>query len=127
MWMNGSSRARSTPANARRTGNPSPSNPDGAVVTEVTARSAWVTSGSGTRGRTRMFSTVIAGISPPTSIGLSITTFENSIIPNGPWYLPPAPVPRPGRVLTVVCLHGPQPGQSAAAGSGGYGPAAAGG
>src|SRR6202021_1208968 len=98
-----------------------------AVGTEVTARSAWVTSGSGTRGRTRMFSTVIAGISPPTSIGLSITTFENSIIPNGPWCLPPAPDPRPGRVVPLGGLHGHKSEQTAAAGSGGYGPAAAGG
>ena len=35
MWMNGSRWRWSTPANARRTGNPSPSNPAGAVVTEI--------------------------------------------------------------------------------------------
>src|SRR5215218_10595279 len=39
MWMNGSRSARSTPANARRTGNPSPSKPCGAVVTDRTVRS----------------------------------------------------------------------------------------
>src|SRR6266700_6103620 len=66
MWMNGSRRARSTPANARRTGNPSPSKPDGAVVTDSTGRSAAaVASGSWMRGSTRMSSTVTAGISSP--------------------------------------------------------------
>src|SRR6266581_2390692 len=66
MWMNGSRRARSTPANARRTGNPSPSKPDGAVVTDSTGRSAVAAgSGSWTRGSTRMSSTVTAGMSSP--------------------------------------------------------------
>ena len=66
MWMNGSSFARSTPAKARRTGKPSPSKPDGAVVTDTTGRSAAVAaSGSGTRGRTRMSSTVTAGMPSP--------------------------------------------------------------
>src|SRR5918992_1268116 len=61
--MNGSRSVRSTPANARRTGNPSPSKPPGAVTTARTgrtladppirgSRSSWVTS-----------STVIAGMS----------------------------------------------------------------
>ena len=36
-----------------------------AVVTTLTSRSACVTSGSGTRGRTRMFSTVTAGMASP--------------------------------------------------------------
>src|SRR3984957_21289371 len=66
MWMNGSSWRRSTPAKARRTGKPSPSNPDGAVVTETTGRSTVVAaSGSLTRGRTRMSSTVTAGMVTP--------------------------------------------------------------
>src|SRR6266487_1124710 len=72
MWMNGSSRARSTPAKARRTGKPSPSNPDGAVVTGATGRSAaTVGSGSVTRGRTRMSSTVTAGMTTPQSCALA--------------------------------------------------------
>src|ERR1700683_3494277 len=90
MCTSGSSRGRSTPANARRTGNPSPSNPDGAVVTEVTLRSAVVTSGSATRGRMRMLSVLIAGMAGLLGLGASITTFETSIIPNGPWHPPPA-------------------------------------
>src|SRR6516225_5266529 len=61
MWMNGSSWARSTPANARRTGKPSPSKPDGAVVTLSTGRSL-TGPGSVTRGRTRRFSTETAGM-----------------------------------------------------------------
>src|SRR5881394_4096104 len=72
MWMYGSSRARSTPAKARRTGKPSPSNPDGAVVTDATGRSAAaVGSGSGTRGRTRMSSTVTAGMTTPPHLEVS--------------------------------------------------------
>src|SRR5579859_2500589 len=63
MWMNGSRRPRSTPAKARRTGNPSPSKPGGAVVTDSTGRSATAAgSGSWTRGSTRMSSAVTAGI-----------------------------------------------------------------
>ena len=65
MCTNGSSRSRPTPANARRTGNPSPSKPEGAIVTEVTFRSATLPMGSGTLGRTRMFSTVTAGMATP--------------------------------------------------------------
>src|SRR5262245_35789845 len=66
MWMNGSSSRRSTPAKARRTGNPSPSNPLGADVTERTGRSV-TTAGSGTstRGRTVTSLTVTAGICWP--------------------------------------------------------------
>src|SRR5688572_19022253 len=69
MCTKGSRSARDTPAKARRTGKPSPSNPRGAVVTEV-ARRSWVVagSGSGTRGRTRTSSTVMAGMSAPTSL-----------------------------------------------------------
>src|SRR5262245_11220162 len=63
MWMNGSRSRRSTPAKARRTGNPSPSNPLGAEVTERTGRSV-TTAGSGTatRGRTVTSLTVTAGM-----------------------------------------------------------------
>ena len=38
MWMKGSRYRRSTPAKARRTGKPSPSNPAGALVTDSTGR-----------------------------------------------------------------------------------------
>ena len=47
MWMNGSRSRRSTPANARRTGKPSPSKPDGAVVTERTRRRTVPGAGAG--------------------------------------------------------------------------------
>src|SRR5512132_1932132 len=61
MCTNGSRAARSTPAKARRTGKPSPSNPEGAVVTERTGRSAAVGSRSGTLGRATV-SALIAGM-----------------------------------------------------------------
>src|SRR6476660_2337461 len=61
--MNGSRSARSTPAKARRTGNPSPSNPRGALVMLRTGRGrATAGSGSGTRGRMVMSSTTTAGM-----------------------------------------------------------------
>ncbi len=61
--MNGSRSVRLTPAKARRTGNPSPSSPAGAVVTDLTGRSRPATgSGGGTRGSANTFSTVTAGI-----------------------------------------------------------------
>ncbi len=61
-WMNGSRSRRSTPANARRTGNPSPSNPLGAVVTDRTGRAVpWA--GATILGRTVGSSTVMAGMS----------------------------------------------------------------
>src|SRR6478609_9133525 len=61
--MNGSRSLRLMPANARRTGNPSPSKPRGAVVTETTGRGTVVVgSGRSTLGRARTFSTVTAGI-----------------------------------------------------------------
>src|SRR3954471_4256252 len=62
MWMNGSRSRRSTPAKARRTGKPSPSNPDGAVVTDRTRRRTVPGAGAGTRGRAVVSSTVMAGI-----------------------------------------------------------------
>ena len=62
MWMNGSRSRRSTPANARRTGKPSPSKPDGAVVTERTRRRTVPGAGTGTRGRVVVSSTVTAGM-----------------------------------------------------------------
>ena len=65
MWMKGSRSARSTPAKARRTGNPSPSKPEGAVVMERTGRAtATVASGRGMRGRVRV-SAVMAGMTSP--------------------------------------------------------------
>src|SRR5437762_2324309 len=62
MWTKGSRSARSTPANARRTGKPSPSNPAGAVVTERTGRSRAPSRGRGRRSKLVRSSTVIAGI-----------------------------------------------------------------
>src|SRR3954454_25206794 len=62
MWMNGSRSRRSTPAKARRTGKPSPSKPDGAVVTDRTLRRTVPGTGSGTRGRVVVSSTVTPGI-----------------------------------------------------------------
>ena len=53
----------STPAKARLTGKPSPSNPLGAVVTARTGRSTAVAaSGRGTRGRVSRSSTTTAGM-----------------------------------------------------------------
>src|ERR1700686_84875 len=63
MWTKGSSRLGSAPANARRTGNPSPSRPRGAVVMLTTGRACVaVGSGSGMCGSLVMSSTVTAGI-----------------------------------------------------------------
>src|SRR5260370_36062432 len=66
--MNGSRARRSTPGQGGRTGKPSPSSADGAVVTASTGRSwAAAASGSKIRGRSKMSSTVTAGIlHPPT-------------------------------------------------------------
>src|SRR5271165_2077404 len=62
MWTKGSRSRRLRPAKARRTGKPSPSNPLGAVVTEVTARSAeWFRSRAGTFGSFERSSGVTAG------------------------------------------------------------------
>ena len=66
--MNGSSCARSMPANARRTGKPSPSKPCGAVVTCHTGRGWSPSPGVFRRGRTVMSSTVIAGMSSPRAL-----------------------------------------------------------
>ena len=67
MCTNGSRVVRSTPANARRTGKPSPSRPLGAVVTETTRRSAASGPGPGTRGRA-IVSLVTAGIARPPDV-----------------------------------------------------------
>lgn len=65
MWMNGSKAVCGTPANPRRTGNPSPSNADGAVVTDRTGRCVPVAGlGTGTRGKVRV-SAVMAGMNVP--------------------------------------------------------------
>src|SRR3954466_2059520 len=61
--MNGSSSLTGTPAQARRPGKPSPSNPDGAVVRRRTARNLVSGPSRGSRGRTSTSSTVMAGIS----------------------------------------------------------------
>src|SRR5688572_25406570 len=61
MCTNGSRVASSTPAKARRTGKPSPSNPVGAVVTERTGRCTASKVGEASRGRATV-SAVTAGI-----------------------------------------------------------------
>src|SRR5947209_20119390 len=77
MWMNGSSSDMSAPAKARRTGKPSPSKPPGAVVTERTARGVVSAAGAASRGRAVTSGTVIAGMSPPTS--LTTQLFHRSV------------------------------------------------
>jgi hypothetical protein len=68
MWTKGSNSLSGTPAKARRTGNPSPSNPDGAVVRDLTGRAREVDSslpgadGTTIFGRAKTLSTVTAGI-----------------------------------------------------------------
>src|SRR5436190_18012907 len=67
MCTKGSSRARSTPWNARRTGKPSPSKPLGALLTDTTGRStATARSGSEMRGSASGSETVTAGITATT-------------------------------------------------------------
>src|SRR5438309_12094373 len=61
MWTNGSRAALLTPANARTTGNPSPSWPRGPVVTVRTGRSVSTGPAADIRGKVRV-SAVIAGI-----------------------------------------------------------------
>ena len=84
MWMNGSRSDRSTPAKARRTGNPSPSKPRGAVVTERTARVRTLVSGSLTLGSNKMLSTVTAGME---IIPASLKVDRNcaDVHPNASW------------------------------------------
>ena len=67
--MNGSRISRLTPANARRTGNPSPSCPLGAVVTERTEREC-APIGAVIRGRVKV-SAVTAGMSHSIRLGCS--------------------------------------------------------
>jgi hypothetical protein len=72
-----------TPANARRTGNPSPSNPTGAVVTDCTGRCVPVAVlGTGTRGKVSV-SAVMAGMHVPLSRqeGVGITRCDESGVP----------------------------------------------
>src|SRR5215210_6385292 len=77
MWMKGSRSARSTPAKARRTGKPSPSNPLGALVMPRTPRS---TPGPTTmRGRTVRSGTVMAGMA--TSRGVVADSTIASVTP----------------------------------------------
>src|SRR5207247_2333133 len=64
--MNGSSASSGTPAKARRTGKPSPSNPEGAADTLATGRSTAPAAGPGRRGRVRV-SAVTAGMAPHSS------------------------------------------------------------
>src|SRR5882762_244501 len=63
--MNGSKARMLTPANARRTGKPSPSKALGAVVTDTTGRSSAVGRTSGTRGSVSGLATVTAGMTTP--------------------------------------------------------------
>src|SRR4051812_12327298 len=77
MWMNGSRSRRSTPAKARRTGKPSPSKPEGAVVTDRVRRRTVRGAGTGTRGRVVVSSTVTAGM-PASSVENSTTGAHRS-------------------------------------------------
>ena len=61
----GRAAARSTPAKARRTGNPSPSKPDGASVTDTTGRSGAVGAGAGRRAGTRCRRRSLPASGPP--------------------------------------------------------------
>src|SRR5918993_930903 len=87
MWTNGSRVGRSTPAKARRTGNPSPSNPVGAVVTETTGRWAASDAIEGRRGRATV-SAVTAGIR--TSVLVAHATFLSPSTPEGAGLFPAA-------------------------------------
>src|SRR5689334_23457145 len=78
MWMNGSRSRRSTPANARRTGKPSPSCPDGAVVTDRTVRSTACGPGGEIRGSVVTSATVMAGIAAPPFFVDHSTTYLNA-------------------------------------------------
>ena len=91
MWMNGSRSRRSTPANARRTGKPSPSKPDGAVVTERTRRRTVPGAGTGTRGRVVVSSTVTAGM--PASL-VEVSTNGDSSAADPRCHSPSAPAVR---------------------------------
>src|ERR671912_2122819 len=71
MCTNGSRVGRSTPAKARRTGNPSPSNPEGAVVTETMGRWAAVGSTVGIRGRATVLA-LMAGMPAPWRIEVQL-------------------------------------------------------
>ena len=62
-----------TPANARLTGNPSPSNPDGASVTLFTGRTT-APAGAWTWGSTRLSGTVTAGM----EASLPVANFADS-------------------------------------------------
>src|SRR6266705_111780 len=82
MCTNGSRVARSTPAKARRTGKPSPSKPLGAVVTEITGRSASVSGfGRGTRASASGFSTVPAGLVAYSRRGTTISMTHTEVDP----------------------------------------------
>src|SRR5665647_1880637 len=80
MWMNGSSSFRSTPANARLTGNPRPSRADGALVIDTTGRCMPFGGSAGTGGSTVRSGTVKAG----TADSLGRFVF------NDPWETPTA-------------------------------------
>ena len=132
MCTNGSRSCRCTPAKARRTGNPSPSSPCGAVVTDFTGRSlACVRSGSGTGGSLLRSLTVTAGTR--TSHPCRRT---GRVRPLRAGYAPGrvvSPLRRPGRASSVSGDaaasppgHGrPAPGWADSAGDAAAGPARA--
>src|SRR4051794_11558532 len=68
MCTKGSRAPGATPAKARFTGKPSPSNPVGAVVTDRVRRGRASGPGELTAGSRRVSSTVTAGMSFPTSL-----------------------------------------------------------
>src|ERR1019366_10470729 len=106
MCTKGSSWARSTPAKARRTGNPSPSKPDGASVTDTTGRSWLAPSGKASRGREQMSSTVTAGMAwllGSNSGSLWRTLFADATFPRSFW---PG-----GGERALVTGHEPGPGR----------------
>ena len=70
MWMNGSRSAKFTPANARRTGKPSPSKPEGAVVMLRTGRMRASSPTTGKEGTVARSSTVTAGIVRSSEVGV---------------------------------------------------------
>src|ERR1017187_3370241 len=80
MWTNGSSAAVLTPANARTTGNPSPSWPRGPVVIDRTGRSVSAGPAADTRGKASV-SAVTAGISSLLELDYSIQPDRGPFIP----------------------------------------------
>src|SRR5215207_6896924 len=104
MWMKGSSSACDSPAKARRTGKPSPSNPAGAVVTDRTGRSTELLgSGSATAGSARGFSTVMAGMAPPTTCERKYSVKRTPASPGQARSL--RPMIRPARLADIEAMQ----------------------